>query len=390
MHAMKWVLSSSLVAFFCFTPPCFAQIQSVAARPALDIPVAITAPKEQRDHVASPARQEAGSLPGRARKENAELSFDPATQTVTVKVQVLDPSGDAIPNVRRENFAVFENGVRPKNVSVEVEHAPLSLAVLMEWGGRYPAFNRALGDEAPRAVRQILEEIGGRDKIALFRYGDRFEQLADFTTGHDTLSGLLIGLGRPDFSELNFYDALVSTANFMKGVKGRKAILLISSGVDTFSRATFEDALATVKDCGTPVYVMNIGPALRRSVSYSSGITAPYVRIDWNRAETQLQEIAEASGGRLYSVESTFDLAGIYDALMESLRVRYVITYPTTADTGPQTARTVRIELVDPATGGPLKVLDANGEPLQASLAFESSYVPSHAVVSQNVAVKQQ
>src|SRR5690349_18784186 len=65
---------------------------------------------------------------GRAK---SEISFDPASGEVTVKMLVQDPNGYFIPNIRRDNFAVYENGVRQTNAMVGIEHSPVSLALLM-------------------------------------------------------------------------------------------------------------------------------------------------------------------------------------------------------------------------------------------------------------------
>jgi hypothetical protein len=66
----------------------------------------------------------------------------------------------------------------------------------------------------------------------------------------------------------------------------------------------------------------------------------------------------------------------MYDDLMENLRVRYVITYKSTGGGEPHAARTVRIELVDSTTGGPLEIVDANGKRVRAKVFVEDRYVP--------------
>jgi VWFA-related protein len=325
-----------------------------------------------------PNRPATAVFQGEQGKQNTEIFFDAATQIVTAKILVQDPNGYFIPNIRRDNFAVYENGVRQQNATVEVEHAPVSLAVLMEWGGRYQALNKALAEEVPRAAHQLLDELGRQDKIALFRYGDRVDRLADFSSGHETLDGLLTAPNRPEFSELNFYDALKATLESIKSVNGRKAVILISSGIDTFSKAHYDDALALARDGGTPIYVLNIGPRLRDSAGYSSN-TEPYARLDWKRAEKDLQEIAKASGGRLYSPQWTFNLSGVYDDIMENLRVRYVITYRSTNNGDLNAARTVRVELVDSRTGGPLEIVDTNRKTVRSRVFVEDSYIPNAA-----------
>jgi VWFA-related protein len=326
-----------------------------------------------------PNRPASSLFQGEQGKQKSEIHYDQKTGIVTIKMVVQDPNGYFIPNIRRDNFAVYENNVRQQNATVEIDHAPVTLAVLLEYGGRRQALNKVLGDEVPRAAHQLLDEIGRQDKIAFWRYADQIEQLADFSKGHDTLDGLFLTSGAPEFSETNFYDALISTLQQMKMEAGRKALVLISSGVDTFSKAKYQDVLNAVRDCQTPVYVINIGPILRSAEELSA---QPYARVDWSRAEAELQQIAQASGGRLYSPGSALNLSGVYDDMMENLRLRYIITYKSTADGGNlDAARTVRVELVNPNTGRPLEIVDANRKPVSSKLFVQESYVPRGASI---------
>jgi hypothetical protein len=84
----------------------------------------------------------------------------------------------------------------------------------------------------------------------------------------------------------------------------------------------------------------------------------------------------------MYSPQNTYDLAGIYDDLMENLRVRYVITYKSTGGGDPSAARTVRVELVNPTTGGPLEIVDANGKVIRSKVFVEDNYVPASAATA--------
>lgn len=321
-----------------------------------------------------PHRPAASLFQGEQGKQTPEMHYDPNTGIVTIKMLVQDPNGYFIPNIRRDNFAVYENNSRQQNATVEIEHAPVTLAVLMEYGARFEALNKALADEAARAAHQLLDEIGRQDKVAVWRYADQVEQLADFSSGHETLEGLLT-MKPPEFSEANFFDALIATLQQIKTVSERKALVLISSGIDTFSKASYEAALAAARDCGTPIYVIDIGPILRKALERTTRV-GPYAEVDWSRAENALQEIARSSGGRLYSPGSTFDLSGIYDDMMENLRVRYVITYKSTNNGDLSTARSVRVELINPSTGGSLEIVDSSGNKVSSKLFFQNSYVP--------------
>jgi hypothetical protein len=161
----------------------------------------------------------------------------------------------------------------------------------------------------------------------------------------------------------------------MHPLRERKALLLVSSALDTFSKANYRDALQAVRQSDSPIYAINLGPMLQHyaSVSLNAG---PYAHIDWKGAESKLRQIAAACGGRMYSPEAIVDLPAIFDDLMENLRVRYVITYKSTSDPNVNRARTVRVELVDSRTSGPLRIADASGKTVRSTIIAKDSYIP--------------
>jgi VWFA-related protein len=325
-----------------------------------------------------PNRPQTPLSEGQQGNQRPEIHFDPATGMVTLKLLVQDPNGFFIPNIRRNNFVVYENGVRQQNTSVDIEHAPVSLALLMEYGGRYPALSRALCQEISRAGHQLLDVLGHEDKLAVWTYGNTMKQLADFSQSHETLESVLYGIQPPGISEVNLYDALISASERMKRVAGRKAVLLISSGVDTFSKATYDDAVKAVQNSNTPIYVISMLHTLREAIGLHGPANA-MAAIDSKRIEKQLMGIADISGGRFYAPDNTIDLSGTYDDIMENLKVRYVVTYKSSTHAEPTLPRTVRIELVDPSTGGPLQIVDANGRTIPAKVVVQDSYTPSTA-----------
>ncbi|PYX45036.1 MAG: hypothetical protein DMG83_11235 [Acidobacteria bacterium] len=331
-----------------------------------------------RGQIRIPTRRPTPLFEGKEGKQKTEIHFDPVTHMVTVKLLVQDPNGYFIPNIRRDNFVVYENDIRQHNATVEIEHAPVTLGLLMEFGGRAQALSRLLGIEVARAGRQLLDELGREDKVAIWKYGDKVEKVADFSQGHETLDRVFQDLGTPEFSETNLYDALIYVVEQMRPVEGRKAIVLISSGVDTFSKAKYEEVLRAARDSDTPIYVISLAPVLRYLIE-AHGATGPLARVDWSNADRELQEIARTSGGRAYSPENTVDLSSVYDDMMENLRVRYVIAYRSSNELDLSSPRTVRIELVDSKTGGPLQITDQSGRPIPARIVVQDSYVPSTA-----------
>lgn len=316
---------------------------------------------------------------GQQGRQNTEIYFDPSTGKVTLKLLVQDANGYFIPNIRRENFVVYENGVRQNSRSVDVEHAPVSVGLLLEHGGRRLALSRDLVENVSTAGRELLKVLGGRDQAGIWLYDDHVEQLSGFTRDRESLESLLIGLAPPEVSETNLYDALIRVAGKMDTVKGRRATVVLTSCVDTFSKATYEDALTAAGQSRAPIYVISLANEMRLAADLHSLDSTQ--RPNWSEAEGKLMELARRSGGRLYSPKTILDLSPAYDDMMENLKVRYVITYRS-SNSNAIVPRTVRVELVNAADGGPLRIVDENGVVVNPTVVLQESYTPISTPVS--------
>jgi hypothetical protein len=196
---------------------------------------------------------------GEQGKQKTEISYDPRSGIVTLKPVVQDSQGYFIPGIHGDNFTVYEDGVRQTNATVEIEHAPVSIGLLIEYGGHQPGFNKDLVMEVSRAARQLLSALGEEDQVAVWAYGDTVKQLADFSPGRQSLDGFFLDLMPPGVWETNLYDALVYALNGMKAVARRRAIVLISTGVDTFSKTSYDTVLAAAANGDTPIYAIGLG-----------------------------------------------------------------------------------------------------------------------------------
>jgi hypothetical protein len=197
--------------------------------------------------------------------------------------------------------------------------------------------------------------------------------LADADRTREQLNGLFDQMPIANFAETNLYDALIETLNRMQSMPGRKALLLISTGLDSFSHATFDDVVEAAKRADTPVYGLDVGGQVQRSLVSP---LSPLSKVDWTRASKQLKFLAKASNGRIYLSDTALDARAIYDDLMEHLRVRFVITYTSSAAHGGNSPRQVRVLLVDPRTGGPLRITDTAGKAISARISAGANYTP--------------
>jgi Ca-activated chloride channel homolog len=152
---------------------------------------------------------------------------------------------------------------------------------------------------------------------------------------------------------------------------GRRAVLLISTGLDTFSRATFDEVLSNAERADTPVYCIGLAGLVQPTVEGSPG---PLGKIDWSRANHLLKTLAKVSNGRAYLGDTPVEIPAIYDDLMEHLRVRYIIKYTPAGAHSRGSSHRVRVALVDPRTGGPVRITDAAGKAITARVSAEATY----------------
>jgi VWFA-related protein len=335
-----------------------------AARPAA------RAPMFQQIRAASrPAASIFQSEPGALRP--LQVSFDPRTRAVTITLSVEDPKGYFIPNLRRENFAVYEDGVEQKSAAVEIEHAPLALSVLLEGGSRYQQLNGFLNTEIPFAASKFSEALLPGDKVAVFSYATGVKTLAEVDAPPERLESIFRQFRASGFAESNLYDAVIDVLNRTDHAAGQRALLLISTGLDSFSQATLDDVIARATRAGTPMYCIGLADMVQRTI-LSIG---PVSQLDWNRANKALTRLAQTTDGRAYLRGIDLDSTGIYDDLMERLRVRYVITYTPSLLGTSGLPKKVRVALVDAETRGPLRIVDASGKRIQVRVSTEATYI---------------
>src|SRR5437868_9607317 len=161
------------------------------------------APQTTGGPVRIPSRASTPLFTGKQGRQKTEIHYDPATHMVTLQLLVQDPNGYFIPNIRRENFVVYENGVRQQIASVDVDDAPVSAGLLLEFGGRYLPLNRVLAVDTPRAAQQFLDAMTRQDKAAIWKYAARVEMVSDFVQDRDQLATRILTLDNPEFSETN-------------------------------------------------------------------------------------------------------------------------------------------------------------------------------------------
>jgi Ca-activated chloride channel homolog len=203
--------------------------------------------------------------------------------------------------------------------------------------------------------------------------------LCDFTADKREVYEAMRRLQLPGFSESNLFDAVTDTAKRMSDIEGRKAIVLISSGDDTFSKLTFDKTRKILQDAGVPIYAIGIGQAIREYYD-AAGMLGPIARMNGLQADNQLRTFAKETGGQAFLPRFYGEFPSIFRAIAEALRNQYALTYSPTNQARDGSVRRIKVQLVDPATGDPLKIVDEKGKPIKYSIIAKNGYTAPHEV----------
>ena len=337
--------------------------------------------------VARPRKKDAGDkapdsdlpkIPSRLSKKNETdttglANFKSDVDIVTVDVAVLDNKGHFIPGIPAGNFRVLEDNVPQPLKGVSPGEAPMTVAMVIEFSNLFQQYWSETWYQTLTASWGFLESLKPDDYVAVVAYDIRPEILTDFTTDKAKVRDAMQRLNIPAFSESNLYDALTDTADRMSGIEGRKAIVLISSGIDTFSKLNYGEARKKLQQAGVPVYPIGLMQALR--IMYESyGMMGSIQQLDFLQADNAMRTFAKETGGIPFFPRFYGEFPTIFQNIHQALRNQYVLTYEPTNKAHDGTYRKIKVDLVNPATNEPLKVTDEKGKPIKYQIVAKAGY----------------
>jgi len=338
--------------------------------------------KDVGDTVAKPRKKDADAppdpdqapIPSKLSNRNkADLppdapAFKVDTSVVNVDVAVMDNKGNFIPNIPRGNFRVLEDNIPQQISNFNIGEAPMTVCMLIEFSARYQQYWSSKWYETLSASYGFLQTLKPDDYVAVISYDLREYILSDFSSDKRKAYEAMQQLRIPGFSESNMFDALADTEDRMSGIEGRKAIVLIATGIDTFSKLTYDKARKALQDAGVPVYPIGI----LEMVGMYGGL--PREGITTMQAENELKTFAKETGGQAFFPRFFGELPTIYQAISQSLRSRYSLAYSSTNQAKDGSFRKIKVELVNPATNEPLRVTDQKGKPIKYSIVAKAGY----------------
>lgn len=175
----------------------------------------------------------------------------------------------------------------------------MTVCMVIEFSNLYQQYWSNGWYETLQASYGFLQTLKPEDYVAIVAYDLRPEILSDFSTDKSKAMEAMQRLRIAAYSESNLYDALTDTADRMSEIEGRKAIVLIASGVDTFSKLTFDQTRKKIQQAGVPIYAIGIMQALREWLD-SRGYMGGIQRLDFLQADNQMRTFAKESGGQSF------------------------------------------------------------------------------------------
>ena len=317
--------------------------------------------------------EELAPIEGRTRQEipeNAPL-FTADTYVVQVDVAVVTKNGQPIPNIPQGNFQVLEDGVPQKVRAFGHSEGPMTVALVIEFSGRLQRFWSETWYQTLTAAYGFVETLKPEDWVAVVAYDLRPEILSDFTQNRRETHEAMRRLRIAGFSESNLYDALTDTITRMKGIEGRKAIVLISSGIDTFSGQTFSQARRIIQDGDVTIYSIGLMQALR---IYSDSRMGPLQRMDFLQADNQLKTFSRETGGMSFFPRFYGEFPTIFQNIRISMRQQYSMTYHPTNTKRDGEWRKIEVRLINPKNNKPLRVTNQKGKSLKYRIMAKRGY----------------
>jgi VWFA-related protein len=247
----------------------------------------------------------------------------------------------------------------------------MTVAMVVEFSNLYQRYYSQAWYETLVAAYGFVETLKPDDYVAVIAYDMRPEILSDFTTDRMKTQEAMQRLRIAGFSEANLYDALVDTEDRMANIEGRKAIVLIASGRDTFSKLTFDKARKAIQQDAVPIYSISIMQAMRIMADARMGASA---RMDFLQADNQMRTFAKETGGQSFFPRFIGEYPSIYKQISDALRQQYSLSYHPTNQARDGKFRKIKVELVNPADNEPLRIVDEKGKPMKYSIIAKAGY----------------
>ena len=275
---------------------------------------------------------------------------------VTLDVVATTQHGDILTGLKRENFRILEDGVPQTISNFGPTDAPITIVMVMEFSSR--GYYEWFAYQAKYWSDAFLPNLQPKDWVALETFDMKTRLEVDFTQNKDEVRNAIYHLYFPGFSESNVFDAVLETVDRLKDVKGKKSILLLATGVDTFSKHTLDQTLKLLRQSDVTIFCVGLD---KPYINFLESHGSMGSHLNYLQGENQLKTFSQLTGGFAWFPQFDGEIPGIFRDVAAFLRHQYSLSYSPTSGAKDGKFHKVKVELVKP-DGTPLEVVDQKGK----------------------------
>ncbi|CAN5532950.1 hypothetical protein BH10ACI1_BH10ACI1_16310 [soil metagenome] len=247
------------------------------------------------------------------------------TNLITIPVSVFDRNGLYIPNLKQEDFKIFENGKEQEVAYFGTSEKPFTVVLLLDTS---PSAEGVL-QQIKQAAINFVDKLKPQDSVIVIEFAGDVHVLTEATNDRQQIYKAInradIGNGTVLYDAVNF-----SIRKRLNKIQGRKAIVLLTDGVDTFSRSTYDKSIHEAEEADAlifPIYYNTSRDTLRQVDIFNSG-TRREILDAYILGKQYLNDLADNTGGKFYQAETTSaSLNDAFESIAEELRRQYSIGY---------------------------------------------------------------
>ena len=318
-----------------------------------------------------PAQQQSQQGP----QGNYQISVN--AQLVNVDAVVTDGDGNFLPGLKKENFRILEDG-KPQIITnfTGAGEAPITIVLLIEFRAHLYTGNY-YAQMSKYWAANFLNQLKKDDWIALEDFDLKTRVDVDFTHDPREVMQEINRMVVPLYSESCLYDALGETIDRLAEVKGKKTILVVASGYDTFSKLTYDNTMKLLRQSDVGIYTIGTSQFMvDTNAAISGGSSIGNIRSQV--AQQQMKVFADLTGGQAWTPEFDGQIPEIMHTIASSLRNQYSLGYAPTSQDGKY--HKIKVELVN-ADGTPMVVTNQKGKKVKFVVYARQGYTAAKAAV---------
>jgi VWFA-related protein len=305
--------------------------------------------------LAAPGFGQSGRRPAPrpAQGGTSDADVELRTQEVLLSVTVRDAEGHPVTNLTRDDFIVAEDRKRQELTSCQIASVPVSVVLVLDASTSVGSKLKDIRE----AAEAFVDTLGPEDRVSIVQFADKVELLLDWTSDHAEIRHALEWRYRGGESTA-FWDGIYLAADEqLSKVDGRRAMIVLSDGVDTDSKLTEDEVRSELDRVGATVYVVSLTRAIIAQVKPYAGFggvvtgTAPRARQAiqlLEASEDRLRGLADRYGGRMWAPDRLEDSKQAYEEVAKELKQQYVLTYVSQNETHDGRWRAIEIYLGRP------------------------------------------